>query len=307
MRKLTTENFITRAKEMHGDKYDYSKSIYKGFNIRISIICKVHGLFEQLPGNHLKGFGCKRCAKQHTPTNEEFIEQAKNIHGDKYDYSNVDYKNAKTKVEIICPVHGPFEQTPDSHLSGRGCISCGGSKKLTTEIFKDRGYKIHNGIYDYANSIYAGLYIPVVIGCKIHGKFNQKPCEHLSGNGCPSCAGYGFQPSKPAYLYYLKITTEDDKILYKIGITNRTVDERFQIADLQKIEIVKQKLYENGQDALDWETKLKRKYKEYQYQGPDILSSGNTELFTEDIIAMWYNVTNESSWDRCTSYVILLE
>lgn len=118
---------------------------------------------------------------------------------------------------------------------------------------------------------------------------NKVLIDHLSGCGCPDCAEYGFQPSKPAILYYLKVTTNSGQILYKIGITNRTVNERFQLADLQKIEIVKQKLYESGQDAWDWETKLKRKYKEYQYTGPDILSSGNTELFTEDIIAMWYN------------------
>lgn len=113
--------------------------------------------------------------------------------------------------------------------------------------------------------------------------------HHLLGCGCPKCAKHGFNIAKPAYLYYLKITTEDNRILYKIGITNRTVNERFNLTDLSKIEIIKQKLYENGQDALDWETKLKRKYKQYQYIGPDILKSGNTELFTKDIIAMWYS------------------
>ena len=109
----------------------------------------------------------------------------------------------------------------------------------------------------------------------------------MKGAGCPSCAITGFDKNKPAILYYLKITTDTNQVLYKIGITNRTVNERFNLTDLSKIEIIKQKLYDNGQDALDWETKLKRMYKEYQYKGPDILSSGNTELFTEDIIAMW--------------------
>ena len=74
--------------------------------------------------------------------------------------------------------------------------------------------------------------------------------------------------------------------MYKIGITNKTVNERFNLTDLNKIEIVKQKLYENGQDALDWETKLLEKYKEYQYKGKAVLGSRNTELFTHDIIAM---------------------
>ena len=161
--------------------------------------------------------------------------------------------------------------------------------KIRFQTLESDFNKIHNFKYDYSKVVYTGIFNPVIIKCPLHGEFEQTPTVHLRGCGCPSCAKYGFDQTKPGYLYYLKITTDSGQILYKIGITNKSVDERFNLTDLSKIEIVKQKLYENGADALDWETKLKRKYKEYQYKGPDILSSGNTELFTEDIISMWYN------------------
>ena len=93
----------------------------------------------------------------------------------------------------------------------------------------------------------------------------------------------GFNINKPAILYYLKITTEDNQVLYKIGITNRTVEERFSLIDLKKIEIIKQKTYKNGQEALDKENEIKRVFKEYIYKGPKVLDSGNTELFVKDI------------------------
>ena len=287
-KRKTTEEFISDAKKVHGDKYDYSKVVYLQNKQRITIICPEHGEFEQIPSNHLKGFGCKKCSNQYKPTREEFIENANNVHNNKYDYSKLVYVNAKTKVTIVCPEHGEFSQNPSDHTMGKGCHSCGKSKKLTTSIFINRSIKIHDDKYSYEKSVYDGLYKSVIIICPIHGHFNQKPSEHLQGCGCPNCTKNGFQPSKPAYLYYLKVTTNDGQILYKLGITNRTVNERFNLTDLSKIEIVKQKLYTDGAEALKWETKLKRMYKEYQYKGPDILSSGNTELFTEDIIELYY-------------------
>ncbi len=121
--KKTTERFIMDARKVHGDKYDYSKVVYKGSFIPVKIICPIHGEFEQKPNKHLEGSGCQICAKG-AKTTEQFIKEARVVHGDKYDYSKVEYKTAKTKIKIICPVHGEFEQTPDRHLKGRGCPSC---------------------------------------------------------------------------------------------------------------------------------------------------------------------------------------
>ena len=222
-------------------------------------------------------------------TTEEFIQQSNVAHNGFYDYSNSVYINSRTKINIICPVHGIFEQKADSHLRGIGCQKCHVANRIkTNEYFIHNASNVHNKKYDYSKVKYTQAKNHVTIICPIHGEFEQQARNHLSGQGCPDCASSGFNPNKSAYLYYLKITTDDNKILYKIGITNRTVEARFSLTDLSKIEIVKQKLYANGQEALDWETKLKYKYKQYQYKGPAVLKDGNTELFTEDIITMWH-------------------
>lgn len=297
--KMTTDKFIKRSVKIHKNKYSYSMANCSSVAEKVTIVCPIHGKFTQRVAEHLKGAGCNKCgelnsAKKQAKSNNLFITEAKIIHNNAYDYSLTDYSNAYTKIKIICPTHGEFEQTPNSHLSGSGCQKCAYANNpqntpYTTEQFIENSKKVHGKLYDYNKTIYTNANEKVIITCKIHGDFIKCASHHIEGQGCQTCAKYGFDQTKPAYLYYLKITTEDNQILYKIGITNRTVNERFQLNDLSKIEIIKQKLYENGQDALEWETKLKRKYKEYQYKGPDILSSGNTELFTKDIIALYYS------------------
>lgn len=128
-KKLTIENIIKRSKKVHGDKYDYSKVVYINNRKKVIIICPIHGEFQQNIDNHLKGSGCKNCQYDklneiNSSTDNEFIGKAQSVHGDKYDYSLVKYKNAKTKVKIICKEHGVFEQTPDGHLRNNGCPKC---------------------------------------------------------------------------------------------------------------------------------------------------------------------------------------
>ena len=125
----TKEEFITKARKFHGDKYDYSKVVYIGVLKKVTIICTEHGEFEQIPNDHLNGSGCPTCGiekarERKTSTKEEFIEKAKEIHVDKYDYSKVNYVNALTKVCIICKDHGEFWQRPVYHIQGRGCSKC---------------------------------------------------------------------------------------------------------------------------------------------------------------------------------------
>ena len=124
MKKSNTEEFIKKAKKVHGNKYDYSKVNYVGNKIEVTIICPEHGEFEQTPKGHLRGQGCPKCNGGVVQTTEEFIKKAKEIHGDKYDYSKVNYINMRTKVVIICPEHGEFEQRPRRHLIGDGCPKC---------------------------------------------------------------------------------------------------------------------------------------------------------------------------------------
>src|SRR6478672_1334631 len=129
MKHRTTEVFIKHAIETHGNKYDYNKVKYINSKTKVKIICKIHGLFEQTPSNHLFGKGCKKCSTIETSlklkkTTDDFIKKVIEIHGDKYNYYKVEYKNAHTKIKIECKIHGEFEQTPNSHLRGSGCIEC---------------------------------------------------------------------------------------------------------------------------------------------------------------------------------------
>ena len=123
--KLTTEQFIERARKVHGDKYDYSLTKYIGIKYKIKIICPKHGEFEQNAYNHLQGNRCNQCnLDNRAKTTEQFIEKAREVHGDKYDYSLTDYVNRRFKVKIICPEHGEFEQLSRHHSDGKGCPYC---------------------------------------------------------------------------------------------------------------------------------------------------------------------------------------
>jgi len=129
MPRLTTEEFISRARRVHGNKYDYALVEYSVTDIPVKIICREHGEFEQMPNVHLRGHGCQTCGRLATNNaqrlnTEQFIAKAKRVHGDKYDYSLVSYETAELPVKIVCPAHGEFEQTPHGHLSGRGCRKC---------------------------------------------------------------------------------------------------------------------------------------------------------------------------------------
>jgi intein-encoded DNA endonuclease-like protein len=132
--RITTEEFIRRAREIHSDKYDYSKTVFKNNQTKVIITCPIHGDFEQFPYHHLRGNACRQCGlnkihEQLKNSLDTFIKRAREIHGDKYDYSKVEYKNSKEKVCIICPVHGEFWQTPSNHLMGKGCRQCGLEKR----------------------------------------------------------------------------------------------------------------------------------------------------------------------------------
>ena len=113
---------------------------------------------------------CDEARLRNLSNTQEFIEKAKEIHGNKYNYSKVDYKNAKTKICIICPIHGEFYQTPDHHLQGQGCPKCSGKNK-TTEEWVEQAKHIHKNRYDYSNSIYINSITPIKIICPIHGEF----------------------------------------------------------------------------------------------------------------------------------------
>lgn len=194
MRKLTTKEVIERGKKIYGDVYDYSKTEYVNIDTKITVICPKHGEFQIRPDHFFEGSGCPKCGSERGGDKnrlslEEFIEKARKTHGDKYDYSKVEYIDARTKVCIICPKDGEFWQTPDSHLRGTGCPKCSfqRSYKYTTEEFIEIARKIHGDKYDYSKVEYKNRNTPVCIICPTHGEFWQKPREHFRGFGCQVC------------------------------------------------------------------------------------------------------------------------
>jgi len=196
MKKRTLEDFLLRAKEIHGDKFDYSKSIYKNNNTSLIIICHEHGEFEQLPVVHLQGFNCPHCryGGNSNERGKTFISKAKEVHSDRnYDYSLVKYKNNSTKVKIICPEHGEFEQTPGNHLINKQkCPVCAKQEgdlkqRFHKETLLEKFILIHNNKYQYDLDGYFNIFSKIKIICPEHGEFEQAVGNHLAGQGCLIC------------------------------------------------------------------------------------------------------------------------
>lgn len=190
--RLTKNDFVQKAREIHGCKYDYSKVNYINNLTKVCINCAEHGEFWQTPNKHLLGQGCPICGGTKRLTTEEFIRKAREIHGDKYDYSKVEYINNSTKVCIICPEHGEFLQTPHNHLIGHDCPKCknkkiSNSETKTTEKFISEAREIHGDKYDYSRTKYLSAKDKILILCPEHGEFWQEASSHLSGCGCPKC------------------------------------------------------------------------------------------------------------------------
>jgi hypothetical protein len=182
--------FIKKVTAKHNDKYDYSKVVYERTHSKVEIVCSTHGSFFQTPASHQSGTGCPTCSGREKCNDKSFIEKAKAIHGDNYDYSKVQYVNAHTKVTIICPTHGDWDILPCNHITKKaGCNKCGQKKlTLTTEQFIEKAIRVHGDKYDYSLVDYKRSNLPVSIICKRHGVFDQIASSHININtGCPRC------------------------------------------------------------------------------------------------------------------------
>ena len=154
-KRLTQEEFIKRAKKIHGDKYDYSKAIFNNVDEKVCLICKEPGEFWQSPYKHInRKQGCPYCSRNVKFTKEKFIEECLKTHSIKYDYSELEYINAQKNVKIICPEHGSFWQKANYHRRGGNCPLCVGGIKDTTETFIEKAKKIHGNSYDYSRVVY---------------------------------------------------------------------------------------------------------------------------------------------------------
>ena len=194
-------NFKSRAEAVHGERYDYSESVYTGCRGKITVICRVHGRFSQRAGNHLNGSGCPSCYREANAQRcrhmgksakaTDFQAKAEAVHGTKYDYSKSVYAGVNKGVVIICPVHGKFIQNAGDHLRGKGCKACGitavaASNRKTFEQVTGSAVAVHGNRYAYTGLENGCLRIR----CSVHGEFKQSVSHHvLRKRGCPKCGG----------------------------------------------------------------------------------------------------------------------
>jgi hypothetical protein len=301
MQKLTTETIITQFTEIHGNLYDYSLVEYNGNLHKVDIICPIHGVFQQTPKEHKKGSGCNECGvikmanKRVEKAKKIFFDEANLKHKNKYDYSMVVYKKAKLLVDIICPIHGIFPQTPNNHKRGIGCPKCGDlstAQKLTQkeEDFIFKAIAKHGNKYDYSQIKFKNNHTEIDIKCnKCKQIFSQLPGNHIhksTNSGCSYCnqgnRGRSTYKNRRTILYYAIIEG-----VYKIGVTTKTFHKRY-ITDLNngnKIQLIKEWIFEDGVDAFDLEQQIIRDNKHYKYEGKKLLIGGNTELFSKNILS----------------------
>ncbi len=293
---LTLPRFQRLAEQAHGKKYSYERVESVNYSSKVEINCPEHGYFSQNVGSHLSGCGCPDCGNlkkgiSFTNSIDKVIKGFRAVHGDCYDYKLVNYINNNTPVKIICPRHGVFTQLPSNHQQGKGCKVCGhkittDKHRKNTQWFIEEAKKIFGFKYDYSKAEYRSKKQKIKIICRIHGEFQQAPDHHLRGQGCIECADYGFKKTEPAIAYYLRINIFNKTPIYKIGITNRTVNERWSKEDLDLISVIEVWHYEKGSDAYNFEQKILKLYESQRYKGSPLLSSGNTELFTNDILKL---------------------
>ncbi len=192
---LDQEEFLAKARAVHGERYDYSKVTYTDTKSLITIVCPEHGEFHQRSGAHLQGSGCPSCGAKSANKRSNlgrFVARARARHGERYDYTKAVYRDVHTRIEIGCARHGDFLQEPAAHLSGQGCPKCsreavGAKNRLTTDEFIASAHKVHGSRYIYSGTQYISTHDLVRILCPLHGEFIQKPILHLAGRGCQLC------------------------------------------------------------------------------------------------------------------------
>lgn len=181
------EEFIKKAKNIHGDIYDYSLVDYKNNRTKIKIICPKHGIFEQTPDKHInRKQGCPVCGGTKKLSKEEFLEKAKILYNELFEYSLLNFKNVHDHITIICTKHGEFKEKPYIHLNSNTCEGCKKEKILNNYI--NECSIIHDNKYDYTLiKNYINCYEKVEIICPEHGIFLQALHSHKQGVGCPKC------------------------------------------------------------------------------------------------------------------------
>lgn len=290
--RTTKEQFVEKARRIHGDKYTYENVVYTHSQDKVSITCPTHGDFITTPAIHTMGSGCKECSKKTTGEKlrvslGDFLKAAKVKHGDRYDYSLIteeNYKGVSKKVEIICREHGKFFQTGALHLSGAtSCKSCIG-KIHNIESFLKACKRVHGDLYDYSKVDFKSTKKNVDIICKTHGVFSQQPHNHIAGkHGCPTCGACGFDQTLASSLY---VMTFGD--ITKVGVTNRTANQRaisLRCNTKREFKVFKEYSKLDGKLCWDIETLLLKDMSE-RYKKVEDKFDGSTECFY-DVDMAW--------------------
>lgn len=192
MKKLTHYEVIERASARFPD-YDFSKSVYVDAATCFLVSCPAHGEFLTKRDKLLNGIGCKKCYNDlRCRSREDFIRNAIEVHGSKYDYSDVVYSRANRNVDIICRTHGKFQQIANNHLQGNKCPQCArveNANRQTTKFseFLALANTTHSNKYTYDSTSYTKLGAKLLIVCPEHGEFRQGGFSHINGRGCPAC------------------------------------------------------------------------------------------------------------------------
>lgn len=291
---MTTEEFIEKARTIHGDKYDYSESIYINSKTHLTIICKTHDRsFSIQPTNHLaQKQGCPICAmEKRTFTTEVFIEKARKVHGDKYDYSKTVYKKNGERVTVVCDKGHEFQTVPREHIHKKsGCPYCYGNKRYTPDGFIELSKSVHGDRYDYSKCVYVNSVTNVIVICERGHEFHTNPTNHTTKrSGCPQCyrerqvgTNIKYFRGKPTILYYVKIGD-----VYKIGITTQTIKQRFYGQTKgRQIRVIKEWFFEDGADAYTLEQSYKKQFREFKYITTDYIHGGNQELYYKDVLGL---------------------
>lgn len=192
----TRDQFIAQATAAHRDRYDYTATEYRGTEFKVAIVCREHGVFHCLPGNHYKGSGCPDCGRRqaglsHRVGFEDFVARSRQIHGDAFVYDAVDYVTMHDDVTLGCATCGQtFRQTPSNHIFGKnGCPRCRHSNLDQAEFVRLCRLAHPSQLYDYSRTVFQGSQLPVTIVCSVPGEFAQTATRHLQGHGCAQC-GY---------------------------------------------------------------------------------------------------------------------
>lgn len=199
---LTTEEFVVRARRVHGDRYDYGRVRYVDSRTPVTVACLEHGAFTQKPNNHLYGErGCPACGRRNQTAaitrydTASFIAQAREVHGDRWIYARAAYSGLTEKLTITCPAHGDFQQTPNNHLYAKaGCPSCAveaikAKTTMSQANFEAAVRHVHGDLYGLELARYTGAMRKVTLTCPQHGTFSLAPNGLLEGKGCRAC-GY---------------------------------------------------------------------------------------------------------------------